>query len=342
MNLPVRMPFPPMEAKIAGAIPKGPEWEYEPKWDGFRCLAFRIGEKVDLQSKAGESLTRYFPEMEQTLLHATPSKFVLDGELIVLEHGKLSFDNLLQRIHPAASRVRMLSETHPAQYVVFDLLVDENGNSLIEKPLEERRLELERFYGKYLKGSGAVRLSRCTRRPNVAERWMKVTRGQLDGIVAKRLDQPYLSGQRAMIKVKTIRSAECVVGGFRYASGKKQVGSLLLGLYDNGLLHHVGYTSSMSGASRADLTRQLEALIEPPGFTGHAPGGPSRWSTNRSAEWQPLRPELVVEVEYDHFTGTRFRHGTKFMRWRPDKAPGQCLMKQVKSEAGIRPAQLTE
>lgn len=330
-----------MEAKIASVIPKGPEWEYEPKWDGFRCLAFRSGNEVELQSKAGETLTRYFPEIEQALLLTKPSKFVLDGELIVLDGGQLSFDNLLQRIHPAASRVRMLSETHPAQYVIFDLLVDESGHSLIEKPLEERRRELERFYQTFLSGVDAVRLSRRTQKPEVAERWMRMTRGKLDGVVAKRIDQPYLSGERAMIKVKTIRSAECVVGGFRYASGKKQVGSLLLGLYDGELLHHVGYTSSMPAASRAELTRSLEALVEPPGFTGHAPGGPSRWSTNRSSEWQPLRPELVVEVAYDHFTGARFRHGTKFLRWRPDKAPRQCLMKQVKSEATIRPAQLT-
>lgn len=341
MNLPIRMPFAPMEAKIASAIPTGPEWEYEPKWDGFRCVAFRSGDKVELQSKAGEPLTRYFPEIERALLGTAASTFVLDGELIVLQRGRLSFDDLLQRIHPAASRVRMLSVEHPAQFVIFDFLVDESGHSLIEKPLEDRREGLERFYEKYLSEVDTVRLSRCTRRPEVAERWMKETRGQLDGVVAKRIDQPYLSGERAMIKVKMIRSADCVVGGFRYASAKKQVGSLLLGLYEEGLLHHVGFTSSMPSASRDELTRKLERLIEPPGFTGRAPGGPSRWSTNRSSEWQPLRPELVVEVEYDHFTGARFRHGTKFLRWRPDKAPGQCLMKQVQSESGIRPAQLT-
>jgi len=331
-----------MEAKIAGVIPTGPEWEYEPKWDGFRCLAFRSGKEVELQSKAGETLTRYFPEIQTTLLQAAASKFVLDGELIVVEHGHLSFDDLLRRIHPAASRVRMLSETHPAQFVVFDLLVDEHGHSLISKPLDERRALLEHFYENYLSSSDSVLLSRRTRLPRVAERWMKMTRGQLDGVVAKRIDQPYLSGERAMIKVKTIRSADCVVGGFRYGSKKKEVGSLLLGLYEGGLLHHVGFTSSMPSASRPELTRKLENLIEAPGFTGRAPGGPSRWSTGRSAEWQPLKPELVVEVEYDHFTGVRFRHGTKFLRWRPDKAPRQCLMKQVGFESKVRPAQLTD
>lgn len=330
-----------MEAKISGTIPTGPEWEYEPKWDGFRCLAFRSGKEVELQSKAGETLTRYFPEIKQALLDVAPSKFVLDGELIVLEHGHLSFDDLLQRIHPAASRVRLLSEKHPAHFVVFDLLVNERGHSLVAQALEERRGELERFYETYLNETDAVRLSRRTRKRETAERWMKMTRGQLDGVVAKRIDQPYLSGERAMIKVKTIRSADCVVGGFRYGSGKKQVGSLLLGLYEGGLLHHVGFTSSMPAGEREELTTRLEALIEPPGFTGHAPGGPSRWSKGRSSEWQPLRPELVAEVEYDHFSGSRFRHGTKFLRWRPDKAPQQCLMRQVRFEAKILPAQLT-
>jgi len=161
-------------------------------------------------------------------------------------------------------------------------------------------------------------------------------RGQLDGIVAKRIDQTYLSGERAMLKVKTLRSADCVVGGFRYGSGKKTVGSLLLGLYDeSGLLNHVGFTSSISTAERKDLTCKLEAVIQPPGFTGQAPGGPSRWSTDRSAEWQPLKPELVVEVQYDHFTGSRFRHGTKLLRWRPDKALRQCTIDQVRFESSV-------
>lgn len=329
-----------MEAKLASELPAGTEWEYEPKWDGFRCLAFRSGSEVELQSKAGQPLTRYFPEIVAALLEAPAKKFVLDGELILPVNGRLSFDDLLQRIHPAASRVRMLSETHPAQFIVFDLLVDERGASLVSHPFEDRRKAVEAFHAAYLSGVAAIRLSRRTRTAGVAERWMKQTRGQLDGIVAKRIDQPYLSGERAMVKVKTIRSADCVVGGFRYASAGKVVGSLLLGLYEDGLLHHVGFTSSMPSASRADLTGKLEALIEPPGFDGRAPGGPSRWSMDRSAEWKPLRPELVVEVQYDHFTGLRFRHGTKFLRWRPDKDPLQCLMRQVKFESRVRPAEL--
>jgi ATP-dependent DNA ligase len=329
-----------MEAKLTSEIPTGSEWEYEPKWDGFRCLAFRSGGEVELQSKSGQPLTRYFPEIVAALLEVSARKFVLDGELILPVNGRLSFDDLLQRIHPAASRVKMLSETHPAQFVVFDLLVDEAGESLLSQTFENRRKALEGFYEARVNAIPTIRLSRRTRLASVAERWLKLTRGQLDGIVAKRIDQPYLSGDRAMLKVKTIRSADCVVGGFRYASKKKIVGSLLLGLYEGGLLNHVGFTSSMPGASRADLTRKLEGMIEEPGFDGQAPGGPSRWSTDRSAEWKPLRPDLVVEVQYDHFTGTRFRHGTKFLRWRPDKDPDQCVMKQVRFESKVKPADL--
>jgi len=335
MNLPIAIPFFPMEAKIASEIPVGENWEYEPKWDGFRCLAFRSGSEVELQSKAGQPLTRYFPEIAAALLEVKAKKFVLDGELILPVDGRLSFDDLLQRIHPAASRVQMLSQKHPARLVVFDLLVDEKGASLVSRSLEERRKVLETFHARYLAHNKTIELSLATRDAAVAKGWMKATRGQLDGIVAKRIDQPYLSGERAMLKIKTIRSADCVVGGFRYASGKKIVGSLLLGLYDGKLLNHVGFTSSMPSAGRQALTQKLEQLVDPPGFTGQAPGGPSRWSTDRSAEWKPLKPELVVEVQYDHFTGARFRHGTKFLRWRPDKAAHQCTMKQVKFESKV-------
>ncbi len=336
MKLPLKMPLLPMEAKIAAGIPAGPEWEYEPKWDGFRCLAFRDGDNVELQSKSGQPLERYFPELVAALLAVKAQAFVLDGEIIVPVDGRLSFDELLQRIHPAASRVKMLSEKHPAQLIVFDLLADDKGSSLIELPLEKRRKALEAFSRKYLAKNKSIELSLSTRDIAVAKNWLRTMRGQLDGIVAKRLDQPYISGERAMIKVKTIRSADCVVGGFRYGSGKKTVGSLLLGLYDeHGLLNHVGFTSSIAAAERKELTRKLESLIEPPGFTGQAPGGPSRWSTERSAEWKPLKTELVVEVQYDHFTGARFRHGTKLLRWRPDKPPRQCTMKQVAFESSV-------
>jgi ATP-dependent DNA ligase len=333
MKLPIDTPFLPMEAKSVGTIPTGPGWQYEPKWDGFRCIAFREGQTVELQSKAGQTLTRYFPELVAALLKVKAQKFVLDGEIILLIDGKLSFDDLLQRIHPAASRVAKLSQQHPVQFVLFDLLVNDRGTSLVDQPFLKRRAALEVFTTKYLKGDSGYVLSPTTNEIPVARGWLKSMRGQLDGVVAKRLDIPYLSGERAMQKIKTLRTADCVVGGFRYLAAQKVVGSLLLGLYDGeGLLQHVGFTSSIDAASRPALTRKLKALIEPPGFTGRAPGGPSRWNSEKSTEWEPLRPELVVEVRYDHFTGHRFRHGTKFMHWRPDKAPHQCLMEQVERE----------
>jgi ATP-dependent DNA ligase len=333
MTLPIKPPFLPMEAKSVGTIPTGPEWQYEPKWDGFRCVAFRDGSTVELQSKAGQTLTRYFPELVAALLKLKARKFVLDGEIIVMIDGKLSFDDLLQRIHPAASRVAKLSQQHPAEFVVFDLLVDDRGRSLVDQIFAKRRTALESFTTKYLTGNATFVLSPATNDIPVARGWLKSMRGQLDGVVAKRLDLTYLSGERAMQKIKTLRTADCVVGGFRYLAGQKVVGSLLLGLYDReGLLQHVGFTSSIEAASRPALTRKLKAMIEPPGFTGRAPGGPSRWSSEKSTVWEPLRPELVVEVRYDHFTGHRFRHGTKFMRWRPDKPPRQCLMEQVERE----------
>lgn len=336
MKLPIRPPFLPMEAKLVAAIPGEEGWQYEPKWDGFRCLAFRSGKKIELQSKAGQPLTRYFPEMVEALLAIKAEQFVLDGELIVPVEGKLSFDALLQRIHPAESRVTMLSQKTPAHFVVFDFLVDAEGKSLLNRLLEDRREKLEAFAARYLAKSRQIELSKATDDVAVAKGWLTSMRGQLDGIVCKRLDEPYMSGERAMRKVKNIRSADCVVGGFRYVTGKPVVGSLLLGLYDaDGLLNHVGFTSSIAAKDRKEITKKLERLIKPPGFTGQAPGGPSRWSTERSTEWQPLKPALVVEVQYDHFTGARFRHGTKLLRWRPDKDPKQCTIQQVKFEGKV-------
>jgi len=324
-----------MEAKSASEIPTGPEWEYEPKWDGFRCIVFRDGDSVELQSKAGKPLTRYFPEIVEAMHKVKAKQFVLDGELIVPREGKLSFDDLLQRIHPAASRIAKLAAETPAQYIVFDLLVDDKGKSLVKENLSVRRPALETFHRRILAADDHVRLSRSTGDLDVARSWLDKLRGQLDGIIAKRLDQPYLSGERAMQKIKNLRTADCVVGGFRYGTGSKLVGSLLLGLYNKGLLDHVGFTSSIAASSRAALTKKLEKLIQPPGFTGGAPGGPSRWSTDRSTEWEPLKPVLVVEVQFDHFTGGRFRHGTKLLRWRPDKDPKQCTMKQVEYDSAV-------
>jgi ATP-dependent DNA ligase len=334
MALELHPPLSPMEAVSVSEIPRGPEWQYEPKWDGFRCLAFRDGDTVELQSKSGQPLARYFPEVAEAVRKLKPKQFVLDGEIVVPEGNAFSFDALLQRIHPAASRVRKLAEETPGLFIAFDLLADDKGHPLVNLPLTERRERLEKFAAQHLRGNADVRLSPATTKLTDAKGWLKQVGATLDGIIAKRRDLPYRAGDRTgMQKIKNYRSADCVVGGFRYATGKKLVGSLLLGLYDkDGLLHHVGFTSAIKAAERPALTKKLEALIAPPGFTGNAPGGPSRWSTSRSEEWQPLKPKLVVEVSYDHFTGGRFRHGTSILRWRPDKAPRQCTLDQVKQK----------
>ena len=332
MKLPIKPPYPPMDALLVSEIPAGPNWEYEPKWDGFRCLAFRDGRNIELQSKSGQSLGRYFPEIVAALLKLKASKFVLDGELVIPVKGGLSFDDLLQRIHPAASRVTKLSQSTPAQFIVFDLLVDEAGKPIYDSPLSKRRQKLERFAKKQLAKNERIELSPKTDDLAIAREWLATTGLKLDGVIAKRLDLPYRSGERdGMQKVKRMRTADCVVGGFRYATKGKVVGSLLLGLYDQaGLLHHIGYTSSFNEAEKKELTGKLEPLIGPPGFTGNKPGGPSRWSTKKTSEWEPLKTKLVVEVQYDHFSGGRFRHGTKFLRWRPDKKPKACTIDQVK------------
>jgi len=331
--MPLNPPIPTMEATSVDDIPAGPEWQYEPKWDGFRCLVFRHGDTVELQSKAGKPLTRYFPDVVESARALSAREFVLDGEIVVPRGRTFSFDDLLQRIHPAASRIAKLANETPALLVVFDLLEDEHGHPLLDVPLAERRLKLEAFAKNNFSGDG-VRLSPATTKLSNAKDWLKQVGATLDGIIAKRRDAPYAAGTRdAMVKVKNYRSADCVVGGFRYGTNSKLVGSLLLGLYDDaGLLHHVGFTSSIARAEKAALTAKLEKLKGGSGFTGNAPGGPSRWSTERSAEWVPLRPKLVVEVCYDHFSGERFRHGTRLMRWRPDKAPEQCTIEQVKQK----------
>jgi ATP-dependent DNA ligase len=332
VSLPLDYPYPPMEASSVDELPDGSDWQYEPKWDGFRCLAFRDDDDIRIQSKAGKPLGRYFPDVVELLAGLTAQRFVLDGEIVIPVDGKLSFDELLLRVHPAESRVRALAEAHPARLEVFDLLVDERGRSLVSLPLRERRPKLEAFAGRFLPARGRIALSRATRSAATGRRWLADGGGDLDGVIAKRLTLPYRSGERdGMVKVKRHRTADCVVGGFRYASKGRSVGSLLLGLYDEeGLLNHVGFTSSLRADQRKGLTERLERLIEPPGFTGRAPGGPSRWSTERSAEWEPLRPELVIEVGYDHVSGERFRHGTRFLRWRPDKDPRQCRMSQLR------------
>ncbi len=336
-QLGVKPPVAPMEAKLVDSLPEGEGWQFEPKWDGFRCLVFRDGQDIELQSKSGKPLARYFPEVVELVRSLRTERFVLDGELIIPMGGVLSFDALQMRLHPAESRVRRLAAETPAQLMLFDCLATEE-RALIERPLHERRDALERLH------AGEARqdllLSPFSEDPGLAQSWLNMAGGALDGVVAKRRDGRYEPGERAMLKIKQQRTADCVVGGFRYGTSSREVGSLLLGLYnEGGKLDHVGFTSAIPAAERAALTERLEALIEAPGFTGDAPGGPSRWSTERSGDWQPLRPELVAEVRYDHVTGCRFRHGTKFLRWRPDKAPEQCRKDQLQHEA--RPAKLT-
>ena len=332
MTLPLGVDYAPMEAKLVDALPYGDDWQYEPKWDGFRCLAFKDGDDVDLRSKAGQPFDRYFPEIVDAVRALPVSRCVLDGELVIPDGGSLSFDELLLRIHPAESRVRKLAREHPALYVVFDLLVDAKGRTLVDEPLAARRQALERFAARAFADAPAFRLSPATRSRHEADRWLSAIGEGLDGIVAKRADFTYRSGERSgMQKYKRMRTADCVVGGFRYGAKSDVVGSLLLGLYDDaGLLDHVGFTSNIARADREALTGKLEGLIAKPGFTGRAPGGPSRWSNERTGEWEPLKPTLVVEVRYDHFSAGRFRHGTSLLRWRPDKAPRQCTFEQVR------------
>ena len=328
----------PMEALLAAELPEGEGWQFEPKWDGFRCLARRNGAEVTLTSKSGKPLARYFPEVVELLHKLKEQRFLLDGELIISVGDVLSFEALQLRLHPAESRVRKLAGETPAELMLFDLL-ELGGKSLLDQPLSDRRKELKRFFAKnHVPG---LHLSPVTTDRETALAWLHRSGGALDGVIAKRTDLEYRSGERAMIKVKQQRTADCVVGGFRYAEKKKEVGSLLLGLYDDGgLLHHVGFTSAIPAKDRPALTKKLEKLIEPPGFTGNAPGGPSRWNTERTAQWQPLKPLLVVEVRYDQVTARRFRHGTGLVRWRPDKAPKQCTFEQLAPE--LKPSELEE
>jgi ATP-dependent DNA ligase len=327
-----------MEALLAAELPEGEGWQFEPKWDGFRCLARRDAGEVTLTSKSGKPLARYFPEVVDMLLGVRTKRFLLDGELIISVGDVLSFDALQLRLHPAESRIRKLARETPAEMMAFDLL-ELDGKSLTAKPLAERRRALEAFMREA--HAPGLHLSPATASRKVALGWLERSGGALDGVIAKRLDLDYRPGERAMVKVKQQRTADCVIGGFRYAEGKTEVGSLLLGLYDDqGLLDHVGFTSAISAKDRPALTTRLERLIEPPGFTGSAPGGPSRWNTERTAQWQPLKPVLVIEVRYDQVTGRRFRHGTGFLRWRPDKDPRQCTFDQLAPE--LRPSELKE
>jgi ATP-dependent DNA ligase len=333
-----RAPAPPkpavppavQEAHAADALPHGEGWQYEPKWDGFRCLAMRDGDEIFLASRNGKPLARYFPDVVERLRIAAPTRFVVDGEIVIPVDGRLSFDALSLRLHPAASRVAKLAAANPAEFVLFDLLVAPDGTELAPRAFVERRAALERLFEAGAFGE-RIRLSPMTRDRTQAQRWLAAAGGDVDGVVAKRLDAPYDSGGRdAMRKVKRLRTADCVVGGFRYGKDEKLVASLLLGLYDAaGQLVHVGFTSGLKQEERPALTARLEKLIHPPGFDRNRPGGPSRWTGGEEKPWSPLKPALVVEVRYDHVTGERFRHGTTLLRWRRDKAPRECRLEQL-------------
>jgi ATP-dependent DNA ligase len=331
MTLPIQPPYPPMEAKRVSSVPTGDGWLYEPKWDGFRAVIFRDGDDVAIQSKAGQPLARYFPEIVEAMRGLKAKEFVLDGEIVVPIDGKPSFDHLLQRIHPADKRVRKLVEETPANYFAFDLLALKSKD-FTALPIEERREKLNAFFESV--DDKLLHLSPATTDRKLALQWFeKFGSLGLDGVMAKRIGEPYHSGDReGMVKVKHLKTADCVVGGFRYGEGTKSVGSLLLGLYDDeGRLVYIGHSSSIKRDDRDALTKKLESMRGENPFEVRVPGGPSRWATEKSSEWEPVRPELVCEVEFDYFSQGRFRHGSKFLRWRPDKKPRQCGMEQVKS-----------
>jgi len=333
MPLPLEPPIEPMLAKLAAEIPSGDGWQYEPKWDGFRALVFFDGREAYLQSRDLKPLARYFPELAESLARALPRPMVLDGEVVIIGARGLDFDALLMRIHPAASRVKKLAAETPSSFVAFDMLAD-GKRDLTAAPLSVRRPALEEA----LRGVGApVYVTPATGDRDTAADWFRRFEGAgLDGVVAKRLADAYHPGQRAMLKIKHLRTVDCVVGGFRWNRGEEgaSVGSLLLGLYDGaGALSYVGHTSSFKANEKRALVAELAPYVtedEGVGFGGgRVPGGPSRWTGDRALDWVRLRPELVCEVTFDHLQGERFRHAATFRRWRPDKPPLACSYDQI-------------
>ena len=326
-------PFTPMEAKVQSELPRGDVWQYEPKWDGFRAVAFKDGDEVVIHSRNAKNLTRYFPELVPAIQKIKPKRVVLDGEIVIFAGHGTDFDAMQLRIHPAASRVTMLAGEMPSTYIAFDLLA-EGETSLLNTPLKERRARLEKLLGPKPE---SIRISPTTRDREVAIGWLKEYRGTgLDGIVAKRVDSIYHPGERAMIKVKEQRTADVVVGGFRWGNDGKRVGSLLLGVYRGKTFEFIGHTSGFDDNERRELVKLLEPLRSGTSFgDGRAPGGPSRWSQGRDLAWEPVRPELVCEVSFDRLENDRFRHGVGFVRWRPDKSPKSCTMAQLKAEASV-------
>jgi ATP-dependent DNA ligase len=338
MKLPLPLDIEPMLSAPADGIPKGDRWEYEPKWDGFRTLVFRDGDEVALVSRGGRPMTRYFPEVLPAFRKLSQARLVLDGELIVVGEKGLDFGALQQRIHPAESRVRMLAEATPAWFVAFDLLA-EGDRDLREQPLGERRKHLE----KLLKGvKKPIFLTPYTRDVDRAQEWFERFEGAgLDGVIAKSWEGAYVPGKRLWVKIKHQRTCDCVVIGWRKSSDGASLGSLLLGLFDRqGTMHYVGHTSSFSAAERKELIAKLKPLTteitekEWRDNPGRMPGGPSRWSRGSETEWVAVRPELVCEVAYDKLeAGERFRHATRFLRWRTDKPPRECGFDQIASAA---------
>ncbi len=338
MKRPLPLDMEPMLSAPGDGIPKGDSWEYEPKWDGFRTLVFRDGDEVELVSRGGRPMTRYFPEVLPAFRKLSQARWVLDGELVVVGEKGLDFGALQQRIHPAESRVRMLAEATPAWFVAFDLLA-EGDRDLREQPLGERRKHLERL----LKGAKKpIFLTPYTRDVDRAQEWFERFEGAgLDGVIAKSWEGAYVPGKRLWVKIKHQRTCDCVVIGWRKSSDGASLGSLLLGLFDRqGTMHYVGHTSSFSAAERKELIAKLKPLTteitekEWRANPGRMPGGPSRWSRGNETEWVAVRPELVCEVAYDKLeAGERFRHATRFLRWRTDKPPGKCGFDQIASAA---------
>ena len=338
MQLPINPPVEPMLAKSIPELPTGEGMTYEPKWDGFRCIVFRDGDEVELASRGGKTLTRYFPEIVEQVRRQLPERCAVDGELIVIRRDgpggapRLDFELLSQRIHPAASRVATLARDTPAELVAFDLLAL-GEESLLEEPYAQRRARLTEALAAV---EPPVHVTQVTREPDTARRWFEIFEGAgLDGLVAKPADLPYAPGKRLMFKIKHARTADVVVAGFRWHKSGPVVGSLLLGLYsDEGVLHHVGVSASFSAARRAELLEELGPYRGE--VTGHPwihgdfegaqriPGGPSRWTGKKDLGWEPIRPDLVAEVGYDAMEGDRFRHTAQFVRWRPDRDPGSC------------------
>jgi ATP-dependent DNA ligase len=337
VTLPVVPPVSPMLAKLTRELPEGDGLFYEPKWDGFRCIVFRDGDDVVLGSRNEKPLTRYFPELVESLLANVPDRCVLDGEIVIVGPSGLEFDALSQRIHPAASRIELLSQSTPASFVAFDLLALDHADLQAESYATRRRA-LEKALKK---AKPPIHLTPVTTSPDVARDWFSRFEGAgLDGVVVKDGDLPYQPDKRVMRKVKHERTADCVVSGFRWHKEGGVVGSLLLGLFDgDGVLHHVGVASGFSAARRQEFVDVLhpyrtEATKNHPWLDsgapeGRVPGGQSRWSAGKDLSWEPLRPELVAEVSYDHLQGDRFRHATSFARWRPDRVPASCTYAQL-------------